>query len=40
MISNDYMKVQLAKIKGDNEKSGKTNDHKVRQPQGLLSSQG
>lgn len=28
-ISNDYMKVQLAKIKADNEKSGKKNDHKV-----------
>jgi hypothetical protein len=25
------MKVQLAKIKADNEKSGKTNDHKVSQ---------
>ncbi|WWD18532.1 hypothetical protein CI109_102985 [Kwoniella shandongensis] len=25
---NEYMKVQLAKLKADNEKSGKTNDHK------------
>jgi hypothetical protein len=25
------MKVQLAKIKADNEKSGKKNDHKVSQ---------
>ena len=27
--SNDYMKVQLAKIKAENEKSGTKNDHKV-----------
>jgi hypothetical protein len=27
--SNDYMKVQLAKIKAENEKTGTKNDHKV-----------
>ena len=40
MDSNDYMKVQLAKIKGDNEKSGKTNDHKVCRPLRTMSSHG
>ncbi|WWC88468.1 uncharacterized protein L201_003379 [Kwoniella dendrophila CBS 6074] len=25
---NEYMKVQLAKLKADNEKAGKTNNHK------------
>jgi hypothetical protein len=28
-ISNEYMKVQLAKLKADAEKSGKKSDHKV-----------
>ena len=28
--SNEYMKVQLAKLKADQEKTGKKADHKVR----------
>jgi hypothetical protein len=28
--SNTYMKVQLAKLKADQEKSGKKSEHKVR----------
>lgn len=30
--SNQFMKVQLAKMKADQEKSGKKSDHKVSTP--------
>jgi len=36
MFSNEYMKVQLAKLKADQEKSGKKAEHKVSFSPSLL----